>query len=351
MAATRIKKTRESNFELLRIFAGLAVVVLHFNYFPGGGGALANAQGFTRFFLMSLQVLCIGAVNIFILLSGYFNCYSNKIKIGRLLKILLQTSFIQICLSAITSAVHHSWNLKNLIGTIIPANYFVILYITMMFLAPFINRLMDSLNQKSLTILITIVFIIFSVYSIAVDILKEITGNPWAGLSPIGLDGSMNGYSIVNFVMVYMIGAWLRKTDVLRKIRLSVLFFALIGCVIILILWRQLLPGTSWGYHNPLLVLEACTIFGIFSRIRLSSKWVNIVAPASFTCFLIQGKILGLMNERITNLKTLPEVLLHLIITVLGIYLISIGVMFLWDYISKPIEKLINRKKPDVQVG
>lgn len=37
------KNERNSSIELLRMLLGLAVVILHFNYFPGmGGGALLN---------------------------------------------------------------------------------------------------------------------------------------------------------------------------------------------------------------------------------------------------------------------------------------------------------------------
>ena len=72
------KSSRESNIELLRLLAGMGVIVLHFNYFPGGGGALETASGVNFYVLLVLEILCVSAVNIFILISGYYGCESKK---------------------------------------------------------------------------------------------------------------------------------------------------------------------------------------------------------------------------------------------------------------------------------
>ena len=43
---------RNSSIELLRIFLGCSVVALHFNYLPGGTGAVGSTSGFTKDFLI-----------------------------------------------------------------------------------------------------------------------------------------------------------------------------------------------------------------------------------------------------------------------------------------------------------
>ena len=70
---------RQSNYELLRLLAGMGVIVLHFNYLPFGEGALRNATGSTFFVLMIFEVVSICAVNVFILFSGYFGSESNSV--------------------------------------------------------------------------------------------------------------------------------------------------------------------------------------------------------------------------------------------------------------------------------
>ena len=39
------KADRHSGMEALRMLAGMAVIVLHFNYLPGGRGAMEGASG------------------------------------------------------------------------------------------------------------------------------------------------------------------------------------------------------------------------------------------------------------------------------------------------------------------
>lgn len=341
---------RESNFELLRIFAAMAVVTLHFNYIYPSGGALANARGSTYNVLLFFETLSICAVNLFILLSGYFGCNSRSIKVGKLLKLLLQTICISCITKIISSMIHHQWDLKEILASFIPANYYVVLYISLMLIAPFINKLIDSLSQRSFRNLIILVFLLFSVYSIAVDILKEITDKSWSGLSSIGIDGSMNGYSIINFILVYLIGVWLRKKEFTSKASVTVLISVLIGCIVALIGWRRFLPKTAWAYNNPLVILEACLIFLLFGKIRLTSKLVNALAPASFTCYLIHGSIIVALDKRISISHSLPEALALLFVIAIGIFLISFMIMKIWEIIIVLTQKKIVKRIPNIQV-
>ena len=59
--------------------------------------------------------------------------------------------------------------------------------------------------------------LIFSVWTIVIDVAENITGNTYLGLSTIGMYGRQYGYTIINFVLVYFVGAYLR----VNKITLS----------------------------------------------------------------------------------------------------------------------------------
>lgn len=43
-------------------------------------------------------------------------------------------------------------------------------------------------------------FLLFPVYPTIVEVLEEVTGEIFKGLSSIGLNGSNAGYTIVNFI-------------------------------------------------------------------------------------------------------------------------------------------------------
>ena len=67
------KKDRQSGIELLRILAACMVIVLHYN----DGGAFEHTRmGYNRTILFLLESMCICAVDLFILITGYFMCSS-----------------------------------------------------------------------------------------------------------------------------------------------------------------------------------------------------------------------------------------------------------------------------------
>lgn len=86
---------RSLNFELLRIVAMFMVIMLHVNLF---GGILTgyDAKENSYIFLIShfFEYLCIIAVNLFVMISGYFLSVSiHPFKVRKLLHIILITAF------------------------------------------------------------------------------------------------------------------------------------------------------------------------------------------------------------------------------------------------------------------
>ena len=86
------KGIRYSGIELLRILAACAVVVLHYNL--GDFSALNTFNN--QYWLMNKMVLyfgeslCISAVDLFILISGFFLSKSNKRSIEKPLYLIVQ---------------------------------------------------------------------------------------------------------------------------------------------------------------------------------------------------------------------------------------------------------------------
>ena len=86
-----LKEKRQTNIELLRIFAALSVILLHYNNASLGGGFYYVDEGSKNQFLMCLlEVICICAVNIYVLISGYFMKDSMKRNLMKPVKLLLQ---------------------------------------------------------------------------------------------------------------------------------------------------------------------------------------------------------------------------------------------------------------------
>ena len=346
-----IKKERHSGIELLRILAGMAVVVLHFNYLPGGHGAMDGATGFNAVFLMAAETLCICAVNVFILISGYFGSIASRAKTGKLAGILLQTMVFGGAAYLIKCLIRGTQIAPGILGrAFVPVNYFIILYVVMMLLSPFLNKLIAQMKEGAFTRLAILLFLLFSVTVTGVDMAAERTGDPLAGLSPVGLNGSMNGYSIVHFIVMYMIGAWLRVHPAKERPWKVIAAVTVPVMMAGIYLWDSVLPKTAWMYCNPLVIIEAVVLFRAFESMRFRSRIINTIAPASLTCFLIQEHLLGCLNFDV--IRTLHPVLLFgvLLAAAAGIYLAAFALMKLWNLLIRPVLKLLDRL-PDITCG
>ena len=133
-----VKQKRQSNIELLRILLMLGVVILHYN---GVGGALYSAHGINYFVVIIFESLFICAVDLFMLISGYFSCKSVKTVLQKPVRLVMQVTLFSVVFYIISNAISGSFSLRSFIGTLIPTNYFVTLYIVVYLISPYLNLL------------------------------------------------------------------------------------------------------------------------------------------------------------------------------------------------------------------
>ena len=86
------EKVRSYNVDLLRIISMMMVVTLHS---LSRSGMLTETEGIIFNLSWFLEIVCYGAVDIFLLISGYFGVKS-KFKLSRILSLWLQVVFYLI---------------------------------------------------------------------------------------------------------------------------------------------------------------------------------------------------------------------------------------------------------------
>lgn len=71
------RKIRESNIEVLRILSTIGGIVLHYNL---NAGIFADKamDTFSYWILYCLESMSVCAVDLFLVISGYYMCSSNK---------------------------------------------------------------------------------------------------------------------------------------------------------------------------------------------------------------------------------------------------------------------------------
>ena len=343
------QRERNSSIELLRILAGMAVIILHFNY--GSVLAIEQTTGLTHYILLVFESIYICAVNVFIFISGYFGAKSRVINLSKLIKLLIQTSIFNLIANLVVCLLQGQWSDKGILFSILPINYYVILYVSLMLVAPFINIVIENLTNSGLVKLLCISLGLFSIYPTLIDVLEEVTGLNLMGLSSISLDGSGAGYTIVNFVLIYMVAAILKKIEFIEKYSLKKWIVIYLVSIVMIYIWRLILPDTAYSYSNFVMIIETIAVVAIFEKIRLRSRMINMLAPASFTCFLCHGTILMLIKDKFNFNYTTISVLGCMIVLVVEIYLLSFVIMIAWNVITRWAYKMTIDRIPVIEVN
>jgi len=136
----------------------------------------------------------------------------------------------------------------------------------------------------------------------------------------VGMHGDQNGYTIVNFVLMYIIGAYLKKKEVLWSRGKA--FLIAFGCSIILTIWSVVLPDTAWIYCNPIVILQAVAVFVGVKQLSFSNGLVNTLSKGVFTCFLFHGPFVQRLPSAEWVKGNVIIMLLLIVASMIGIYLI-----------------------------
>ncbi|MCL2494322.1 MAG: acyltransferase [Oscillospiraceae bacterium] len=175
---------RQSNFELLRILLMLMIVSVHM---VGYGGLLGHAETplSGRVLLVLLSSGGKVGVNGFVMLSGYFLCTSKSLfQSKRLLKLWLQIFFYSAGLFfglyfAGLCRMHPDDAFHFLLPVTQNIYWFASVFFLLMLAAPFLNRLLQSLDRKSYRALLLVVFLAFSLMPTFLRVRYEVPRLCW----------------------------------------------------------------------------------------------------------------------------------------------------------------------------
>lgn len=164
-------KTRESNFELLRIFAIMGVVILHSSsYFFS---QYAEESLFYDWILRGLHAIFVASVNIFLMITGFFMCNKDAVSIEKPFMLYLQSSLISIGLYVLSMVFGNSnFSAKSFVFLFVPSAWFLVIYIALFLLIPFLNIVVSQLSEKSFKVFLGVSLFCFSFWAFGVDIIE-----------------------------------------------------------------------------------------------------------------------------------------------------------------------------------
>ncbi len=352
------KKTRRSNIELLRIVAALGVIILHYNNPNIGGGFGAAAKGsFNLAILHFFEVVFICAVNLFVLISGYFLRDSKKCDLLKPIELLTQLFVFELLFLCIKEIPTGNPITIGVIFTYFsPSYWFVFVYIGLYLISPYISAVWKRLKIRDKKILLGGTFTVFALYPMLLNMIEYLADCALLGINTVGLYGAQEGYTIVNFVLMYLLGCAVRdweESGKHRDVKTGKIAALLLANILVLFLWvlteMYLLPrdvalGPSLNYNNPLVITEAVLFFLLFKQIHIkNSRVINALAAASFPSYLIHLNLLGYCSIAKAVQGNPLLMLAHLIGCTIGVYLASFLIHLLYQLAARPFFAFVGK--------
>ncbi len=292
---------RLNNFEALRILAMFMVIILH--YLDKGRLLTSTAAEFTSvsYAAWLTESFAIVAVNVYVLITGYFMCESSM-KVSRLLQIICQvlwyTLLIPVVLAVLGVVDPGSFHLYDLLRFVFPVHmkhyWFVTAYVVLMLFVPFLNIAIKYMSQKQL--------------AIATMLMTMYQTLPKSVL-PVKFTDDDAGNGVLWLICLYLIAAYIRKYGIsffssLRKSLLCYVGSALCIFASLIVMRGVYFKLDAFGeslnfayhYNHILCLVAAVSLFYVFKYWNFKdsgvSRLVGRVAPYTFGVYLIHEHIL-----------------------------------------------------------
>ena len=349
------RKVRNSNIELLRIISMLFIILNH--YALRGGFTFESPMQFNSILVYWFHLAGKIAVNVFILISGYFLCTSKGANPKKVVRLLMQVLFY-CCILIIAGWIIGTVGKKQTIRLLfaVPYNYFsfVTYYMIMYMLSPWVNKLLASITDKSLLILWGIMTTIWVVIPTLFN-----------SVFYVFFDMNMtfgSTYGPFWFLYMYLTAAVIRRREDHLGHEPKKYLLTAGGLIVFIMLAEVLLIFLSSKgvvakgrieyfreYNTFFNVLCAVCAFMGFKNLKMENRaWINKLASTSFGVFLIHAnfsinKFLWITIFHTPDVQNSPFLFLHAIFVAIAVYALGSAVDLLRQkYIEPPVMKKLD---------
>lgn len=339
-------KSRNSAIELLRILAMLSIIYSHICY-HSGFDRIYSVLSVNRLFVQFGLVGHTGVV-LYMLISGYFLCEST-FRIRSLSRQLAQVWFYSIALFLICRfAFGYAYTPGMLPAVFLPTLYneywFFTVYIVLFLMSPFINAMIRALSQAQLRTIIVMMTLFWF-------------------LLPTLTQQTMYGTELPQFLLFYLIGAYLRRfpDNLFQKkaLRWAAVLVPLVLWVVLSVgfgYMERFTPeafGASHRYfeRNSLLTLSAAVglfCLAVYGK-PFSNRFVNTLSGCTFGVYLIHD------NPAVRELLwknwlhwgdyfTSGSFILRLVLSILLVYAVCTAIEWLRQKtVAGPLENAVEK--------
>ena len=291
------EKKREINIEVLRIIAMIMVIALHC-IMHSLIKENENLSNYNWLLVETLRTLSLVANSIFIIITGYY-LIDKKFNIKKVLLLWGKTIFYSILIFVICQLGNMQTNWIESIFPVLSGQYwFITASIFLYLLAPVINILVNKLSKNQFKYLLAILLI-------AYGIIRTIFYS----------SGIFSGLA-VPVLIIYLIGAYIRKYanikrngQYLLKYFLIAIIFLLVFIVLKVVLYINVIYNINAviknivltmltamaDFYNLFCIAMTVMLFMKFRTFNIKSnkitKLVNIISPSILSIYLIHENV------------------------------------------------------------
>lgn len=294
-------KERNWGIDALRLFSMFLIVVMH-TLNQGGILAVCSDDNLMSRIAWLIEVIAFCSVNCYALVSGYVGIKS-KARVSKGILLWLQIFFYTFIITLIFTLVfpvdvNISIWYKAFFPILSREYWYITCYFLLYLLIPFLNAGIENLSRKETT------FIIGCLCALSVILPMVLKIYPFNFNAELDAFGLLNGYSVIWLILLYLIGAYLGKYQIVKKVKGWVLWIILLSAIFLT--WESLFFLPKWTmkrfgevrYTNVLLSYTSPTILAIavcllFLFVKLGekrikcSKIVSRCGKASLAVYLI----------------------------------------------------------------
>lgn len=329
---------RDSNIELLRIIAMFMVLVLHADFIALGAPGKEDlvSSPIISIFKVLFEELSIVAVNVFVLISGWFRI---KPSIKGFCKFAFQCLFFSIGIyifMLLSGTITFSFNglAECFVLTKTSHYWFIISYICLYILTPVLNSFIDNVDKKTYLYVLTGFFTFQTLYA-------------FVGGSA---DFCMKGYSAMSFIGLYLLAGFVRKNMASFNCNKIVCLAGYLCCSLVLILiyifsiyWDlNIISSRMNNYTNPLIIVSSLSLLLYFSQLNFRNKIVNTFGISSFAVYLLHCNP-NVFNLYVDSIRTIVvnhnAIEFLLVLVMICIWFLSAVIIdrlriIIWDRVS-----------------
>ncbi len=342
---------RFSNFELLRLFSIFLIVSFHCVYHSGLSYATFS---FNVFIVKTFYLFGELGVNLFLLISGYFNI-NGKFKPKKLIYLILELIFYVLLSKCIVGILLNNLSLSMfnplniLFSIVVPEYWFFSAYVLLYIFSPFINLFIKSMNKKYYFCFLLLSLIVYCFIPTLLGVFRA---------------GDTEVFNYFNrfiwAIIIYCTGAFLSQYSFrhLTKLKNNILiavfsFLTMLLCIVFIGVFQPFdsigltEPAYFWRMNTIPMVLLSISVFNIFAKLRIKpNKIINLVASTTLGIYLLtDGELRPIIwGNAFDTANNLGKTAGFSLLFILGTSIISIIIGVLIDLLRQIIEKYTVRK-------